>query len=209
MERLIMDRIAVLALILSFQTPPALAQAVWETAQPETVGLDRARLDAMRRALDARNTKTLLIVRRGKIVYEWYASDSGLAVRHYTASLAKALVGGVSLMLALNDGRIGVNDPASRFIPAWKNDPQKSLITIRQLATHSSGIEDAEESGKPHMELPGWKGSLIRFPWRFNGRPSCFHQAAGTPTAIPAWLHSPTRSRRRRNRTFVRYSRSA
>jgi CubicO group peptidase (beta-lactamase class C family) len=90
--------------------------------------------------------------------------------------LAKALVGGGSLLLALNDGRMAVDDLACSYIPAWKNDPLKSKITIRHLATHTSGIEDTELSqedraralaeGKSlsahHMELPGWKGAFWR-----------------------------------------------
>ena len=36
------------------------------------------------------------------------------------------------------------------------------MITVRQLATHTSGIEDAEENNIPHMELPGWKGKFWR-----------------------------------------------
>jgi CubicO group peptidase (beta-lactamase class C family) len=68
----------------------------------------------------------------------------------------------MSLLLALNDGRIAAGDLASKYIPAWKSDPKKSKITIRHLATHSSGIEDAEQDNIPHMELPGWKGMFWR-----------------------------------------------
>jgi CubicO group peptidase (beta-lactamase class C family) len=64
------------------------------------------------------------------------------------------------LLIALNDGRIKEDDLASKYIPAWRNDALKSKITIRHLATHSSGIEDAEEDGKDHMTLPGWKGAF-------------------------------------------------
>ncbi len=125
------------------------------TAQPSG-------LDALKDALAARRTRALLVLRRGEIVYEWYAAGSGPDRRHGTASLAKALVGGTSLLIALSDGRISLDDRAAKFIPAWRNDPLKSRITIRQLATHSSGIEDAEQDGRPHMELPGWKGAFWR-----------------------------------------------
>jgi CubicO group peptidase (beta-lactamase class C family) len=114
----------------------------------------------MRKRLEAHRTKNLLVLRRGKIVYEWYSADSGPSKPHYTASLAKALVGGMSLLLALNDSRLAADDPACKYIPAWKNDPLKSRITLRHLATHSSGIEDAEQDGKPHEALEGWKGAF-------------------------------------------------
>ena len=148
----------------------------WRPSYPEEQGMDAARLDAMRDTLAERQTKALLVVRNDRIVYEWYASDHGADKRHYTASLAKALVGGASLMLALNDGLMDVDAPAWRYIPAWQDDVKRSQITIRHLATHSSGIEDAELSEADriraqdegvtltdqHMSLPGWKGAFWR-----------------------------------------------
>jgi CubicO group peptidase (beta-lactamase class C family) len=149
-----------LALVLSVRSRAG--EPRWLTATPESEGFDKAKLDAARDVLAARNTTGFLVIRQNRIVYEWYAADSGPDKPHYTASMAKALVGGMSLMLALNDGRIAVDDAVSKYIPAWKGDPQKSKITIRHLATHSSGIEDAEQDEIPHMELPGWKGRFWR-----------------------------------------------
>jgi CubicO group peptidase (beta-lactamase class C family) len=134
----------------------------WRSGDPADHGLDRETLEEARRALADRGTRNFLVVRDGRIVYEWYSPDSGPNKRHYTASLAKALVGGMSFLLALNDGLVRVDDPAWKYIPAWKGDPRKSLITLRHLATHSSGIEDAEEGRITHMELPGWKGVFWR-----------------------------------------------
>jgi len=132
----------------------------WQKAIPETQGMSSQKLDAARDVLAKKGTKTFLVVRNDKIVYEWYSSDFGPEKKHYTASMAKALVGGVSLMLALNDGRLNADDPACKYIHEWKGDPQKSKITIRHLATHSSGIEDAEQDNIGHFELPGWKGQF-------------------------------------------------
>lgn len=132
----------------------------WQKAAPETQGMSAQALDAATEALSRKGTKTFLVIRNDKIVHEWYAPGFGPTEKHYTASMAKALVGGVSLMLALNDGRLGADDPACNYIPEWKGHPQKSKITIRHLATHSSGIEDAEQDGIGHMDLPGWKGQF-------------------------------------------------
>ncbi len=132
----------------------------WETVSAKSKGMSSEKLDAAKDTLATKGTKTLLIIRNDKIVYEWYASGWGPKRRHYTASLAKALVGGVSLMLALNDGRLSVDEPACNYIPEWKEDRQRSKITIRHLATHSSGVEDAEQDEIPHFELPGWKGGF-------------------------------------------------
>jgi len=132
----------------------------WEKSPPETEGMSLKKLDTARDILSEKGSKTFLVIRNDKIVYEWYAPGFGAQQKHYTASMAKALVGGVSLMLALNDGLLGADDPACKYIPEWKGHPQKSKITIRHLATHSSGIEDAEQDEIGHFELPGWKGQF-------------------------------------------------
>jgi CubicO group peptidase (beta-lactamase class C family) len=125
-------------------------------------GLDPAALAAWRDALARHSTTGLLVVRRGAIAFEWYADGWNAERPHGTASMAKALVGGASLLVAISDGRISPDDLASKYIPAWKSDPRKAKITIRQLATHTSGIEDAEQDPIPHDQLPGWKGAFWR-----------------------------------------------
>jgi CubicO group peptidase (beta-lactamase class C family) len=132
----------------------------WQTATPESQGLPGPKLDALKDALAALKTRAFLVVRNDKIVYEWYADGHGPARTHGTASLAKAVVGGLSLAIALTDGRLTLDDKAAAYIPEWKNDPQKSRITIRHLGSHTSGLADAEQDGLPHAKLTGWKGDF-------------------------------------------------
>ncbi|MFH1069241.1 MAG: serine hydrolase [Candidatus Glassbacteria bacterium] len=136
---------------------PAASGFEWQAATPGQCGFDSLKLARMIDTLAARNTKSLLVIRRDRIVCEWYGNGQQPGGRHYTASLAKALVGGMSLLLALDDGRLRPEDPAYKFIPFWKDDPLRRRITVRHLATHSSGIEDAETPGREHFEQEGWK----------------------------------------------------
>lgn len=105
----------------------------------------------MRDDLARRGTAGLLVQRGDQTLLEWYAEGWSAERPHYTASLAKALVGGLSLMLTLEEGRLGADDPAARYVAQWQDHPQKRAISIRHLATHSSGLEDAE-----HIESPDW-----------------------------------------------------
>ena len=132
----------------------------WRTARPEDAGMSASRLDALEDRLEARNTKGLLVIRNDAIVHEWYAADHGPAEKHYTASMAKALVAGVSLGVALSDGRLALDDPAARFVPQWRTDPRKRSITLRHLGSHTSGLDDAEADDLPHDRLTGWKGDF-------------------------------------------------
>ena len=149
------------AVVLAACAGLACAQSMdWTTISPAEAGLDPAKLEAWRGSLAAHRTTGLIVVRRGRVALEWYAPGWGADRPHGTASMAKALVGGMSLALAMSDGRISPDDPASKYIAGWSADPLKSKITIRQLATHTSGISDAEQDGIPHDRLPGWKGDF-------------------------------------------------
>src|ERR1019366_4071519 len=139
----------------------ACAQSMdWAPISPADAGLDPAKLEAWRSSLAAHRTTGLLVIRRGRIALEWYAPEWDAGRPHGTASKAKAPVGGTSLALGMSDGRISPDDLASKYIAGWSADPLKSKISIRQLATHTSGISDAEQDGIPHDRLPGWKGDF-------------------------------------------------
>ncbi len=127
--------------------------------QPLTM---RQALDALVRHLADQRTEQLIIVQNDQVIVEWYKRGFGRHVPHYTASLAKAIVGGMALAFAVEDSRLSPDDLACKYVPQWRSDPLKSKITIRHLATHTSGIEDAREDDIPHAQLKGWKGEFWR-----------------------------------------------
>jgi CubicO group peptidase (beta-lactamase class C family) len=134
----------------------------WTLEDPAERRMDSARLNALRDELEARGTTGFLVVRNNTVVHEWYCTGFGPEKPHYTASLAKSLVGGMALMLAIDDGLIEPDAPAAAWIPEWAEDPVKAKITIRHLATHTSGLSDSTTSGCAHDEQPGWKGRFWR-----------------------------------------------
>jgi len=137
----------------------------WQTADPQSQGMAKSRLDAIRDDLEKHATKIFLVVRNDRVVYEWYASDFSAAKPHYTASLAKGMIAGNSLVLAMQDGKIRPTDLASKYVPQWASDPRKSRITVAQLATHTSGLDDANDKAHDltkHEQLPGWMGAFWR-----------------------------------------------
>src|SRR3989475_2256684 len=132
----------------------------WAAASPESQGMIRSQLESIWADLAGRRTTAFLVIRNDKIVCERFAAGQRGSTKHYTASMAKALVGGVSLAVALSDGRIALDDQASKNVVQWADDPAKSKITIRQLGSHTSGLADAEENGLAHEKLTGWKGDF-------------------------------------------------
>lgn len=121
----------------------------WESISPAAADMDMAALQQLREGLERHRTRALVIVRRGRIVDEWYASGFDRATRHPTASLAKALAGSMALLVALSDGDLSLDDRAADYIAPWRQDSLKSMITIRHLVTHSSGIPHGKVDDHP------------------------------------------------------------
>ncbi|MFV2055437.1 MAG: serine hydrolase domain-containing protein [Thiohalomonadales bacterium] len=106
-------------------------------------GVNYQIIEQQQRFLSSRDTFAYLILRDGQLIYEWYGDDDDAITTSGIASLTKALVGGMVLFKAVNDGYLNFDDFAYEALPAWKKDSQKSKIKIFHLASHSSGMEDA------------------------------------------------------------------
>ncbi|MBI3462987.1 MAG: serine hydrolase [Planctomycetes bacterium] len=160
--------LAVLALVTAAhaQSAPAFD---WVQASPEGQGMSSARLNAIKDSLAA-TTKALLVVRNDKLIYEWCAEGRTAKDKHSTASMAKAIVGGLSLAVAITDGLMSIDDRAAKYVPQWKDDPAKSQIAVRHLGSHTSGIQDGwnkqeADRGVDQNDFSGWEGDF----WRWRG----------------------------------------
>ncbi|MGH7997185.1 MAG: serine hydrolase [Opitutaceae bacterium] len=137
--------------------------AVWPSAKPESEGLSTAHLHAFWRDMRRRKTDEFVVIRNDRIVFEGYANGFSRTKVHYTASLAKSLVGGMALMLAMNDGRISPDDLACKYVPQWADVPLRREITVRELASHSSGLSDSDDEDLPVLKTTGWEGDFWKF----------------------------------------------
>ena len=141
-------------------------------AAPESVGLSAARLERLRtgmqRYVDEGRVVGLvtLVSRNGRVVHhEAFGRADAEAARPMTkdavfriASQTKAITS-VAAMLLVEEGRLGLGDPVSRYIPAFEKTtvavpppdgavadtpvsavPAKRAITVRDLLTHTAGI---------------------------------------------------------------------
>jgi CubicO group peptidase (beta-lactamase class C family) len=134
----------------------------WREATPAESGFSAERIESLRASLAAKGTRALLIIRHDRIVCEWYAAGTTADKPQGTASLAKSLVGGVSLAVAISEGKLHADDRVAMFVPEWVGDLRKAKITVAQLASHTSGLEDAEDNRIAHEKLTGWKGDFWR-----------------------------------------------
>ena len=107
-----------------------------------------------------------LVLRDGETVYEravgWADKEANRRMRpdaiFRIASQTKALTS-VAIMSLVEEGKIGLNDPVSRYIPAYERTqvatrsdtgraivPARRRITIRDLLTHIAGISYGTDS---------------------------------------------------------------
>lgn len=136
----------------------------WETVEPAEVGLDRAALDSLRAALEARGTRGFLVAREGAIAYEWYAEEFGPNLTWLAAAATKGLIGSLVLGLAIDSVGVDLDHEVSRYIPEWAADSLRSRVRLRHLAFHSSGLEDVDFIGGARGELDGWKARYYENP---------------------------------------------
>jgi len=161
--------LAVFSLALISQTPTPDRYPVLTEGEAETVGLSPerlARIDRMcEEAVETDQVPGMvaLVARNGKIAY-WKAYgtadvETGKKFRKddifRIASQSKAITA-TAVMMLWEEGRFQLDDPVSRFIPAfahpqvletfhfsdttWTGRPAASEITIRELLNHTSGL---------------------------------------------------------------------
>ncbi len=142
----------------------------FETARPEDAGMSSTRLlkarDYAQRVSDQLGGTggAVLVMRHDKIVGEWYWGKRDLSpdappfdanTLTPVMSVTKGLLA-IALALMVQDGVIWLDEPVSSYIPAFK-EGDLAKITVRHLATHSSGLPagDLDFAGCWRDQRPG------------------------------------------------------
>lgn len=115
-------------------------------------------VEAMKAAADyskSHTGHTMVVMFDGKIVLEQYDGGWSMEKTHSLASGQKCFVG-AGAVAAVQDGLIKLDDRAVENIPEWKDDPQKSAITYRQLLSMTSGLK---HPGDDEKRMP-WKKKI-------------------------------------------------
>ena len=111
----------------------------WTAASPEIQGMITSQLESIWTDLETRRATAFLVIRSDKIVFERFATGHNRTTKHYTASMAKALVGGISLSVALSDGRIALDDQAGKYVAQWIiSTPPMAMATVSNRSCRRS-----------------------------------------------------------------------
>ncbi len=126
-----------------------------------------------------------LVMRNGKVVYEkavgWSDKEAGRRMApdaiFRIASQSKAITS-VAILTLVEEGKIALDDPVSRFIPAYahttvavKSDtgvaivPARRAITIKDLLTHTAGISYGTDEQVAKLYEAKALGPAAGFGW--------------------------------------------
>ncbi|MFZ9503830.1 MAG: serine hydrolase domain-containing protein, partial [Cyclobacteriaceae bacterium] len=166
-----MKRILIACIWILFSAE-VFGQPILAPGKPEEAGFSTERLARIDQTIQEHLTAghipgaVVFIARNGKIVYHKAFGYSDVDAKtplkkddiFRMASQSKAITS-LAIMMLWEENKLQLDDPVSKFIPEFKNprvmtrfnladssyasEPAKSEVTIRQLLTHTSGIDYA------------------------------------------------------------------
>lgn len=131
--------------------------AALPTAARGAAGIAPAAIYAAEAYVREQGSFAFIVMRNGRVVRESYWQGFGPASRFSTASMHKAVMA-LAFGPAIAAKRIALNDPVSRHLPEWRDDP-RGRITIGQLLRMESGLE----TPLPAPPGPAVRGTQLMF----------------------------------------------
>lgn len=149
----------------------------WRSSVPEEQGVSSQKLNEMEDYIENQNLRnyidSILIVRNGYLVYEWYPSIGyNEDIRHHIFSCTKVFTSAL-IGIAIEEGYIGgVDDYVLDYFPnrTINNlDARKEAMTIRHLLTMTSGLEWNDNPNFYQMEVSSnWAQYVLDRPMEFQ-----------------------------------------
>ena len=123
---------------------PPITGTTWTTATPASQGWCQPQLDSVLAFAGRKHSKSLLILKDGKLVVEKYYGTYTADSIWYWASAGKSLTATL-VGLAQQDGILSINDSTSKYIGRWTSatKAQQKQILLRHQLTMTTGLDDA------------------------------------------------------------------
>ncbi|MDQ3714041.1 MAG: beta-lactamase family protein [Acidobacteriota bacterium] len=116
---------------------PARNDGFWQTGDPAAMRMNVSVLEKHRRLCEESGADACLVIRRGKIVQEFYSARyrEPMMAMSSTKSVAGILVG-----MLIDDGKIkSIDEPVCAYISEWCAGA-KGKVTLRHLLSMTSGL---------------------------------------------------------------------
>ena len=113
----------------------------WQMGTPETFGdvVYREKSISFQDFLDQTHTNAFLVIRNGKITYEYYKDKQYSSMRLPSYSVGKTMTSIVVGQL-IDQGKISESDTFVKYFPEYKTGGSFDKITIAQLLDMQSGV---------------------------------------------------------------------
>jgi CubicO group peptidase (beta-lactamase class C family) len=126
-------------------------------------------------SLAANFTDGIVVLHKGRVVYERYFGALRPDGQHIAMSVTKSFFGTIGAMLVA-DGTLDANAKASRYVPELK-DSAFGDATVRQLLDMTTGLHYSEDYADPNAEI--WNhvraGNVLPRPPGYAG-PNSFYE---------------------------------
>ncbi len=129
---------------------PPLETSLDDIADTEFEGLN-GELTTLHRALRATSTDAFIVLRRGRIVAEWYANGMNATTPHIVFSVSKSICGALAGILT-DRGLLDPDDLVIDYIPELEGSVYGDC-TIRHLLDMVVGIQFTEDYDDPDGEV--------------------------------------------------------
>ena len=122
---------------------PPTTGTTWDTLPASNLGWCQDRIDSLYQFLEARNSKSFIVLKDGRRVLEKYFGTYERDSIWYWASAGKSLAA-VMVGIAQEQGYLDINDPTSNYLgQGWTamTPAQEQAITIRNQISMTTGME--------------------------------------------------------------------
>lgn len=128
-----------------FYFPPLDNSNTWETTSISDLGWNEDQIQPLLDFLEDKNSKSFIMLHKGKIVLEHYMNGHSENTPWYWASAGKTLTTSV-VGIAQEEGLISINDKVSDYLgTGWTSASldKEQLITCKNLLSMDSGLDDS------------------------------------------------------------------
>jgi CubicO group peptidase (beta-lactamase class C family) len=167
----------------------SMSAASLPTAKPEEVGMSAERLTRIQEMIQRRiaagemSGAAAVVMRKGKVIYQTYQGVMDLESKRpvtsdtmfRVASMTKPVTS-VAIMMMIEEGKVHLNDPVSRYIPEFKSlkvavpsgpagqfytMPPAREVTVKDLLTHVSGLSSGTMSNSTVQAVARKQGEKL------------------------------------------------
>jgi len=148
---------------------PPLNATIWETTSISDLNWNATQLQPLLDYLEEKNTKSFIILHKGKIVVENYMNGHTETSPWYWASAGKTLTTAIA-GIAQDENLIDLNNKVSDYIgTGWTSATleKENLITCKNLLSMTSGLDDSMGNGISPNDLQYSADAGTR--WAYHG----------------------------------------